>query len=103
MIKCAVIPVAGLGNRMLPLSKCMSKEMLPIFSRSYTGMVLKPFLQIILEQMIAYGIHNVCMIVNESKTSILDYFRVDDWTHDSLFQKFNTRSLTYTISDGLGV
>ena len=77
MVRYAVIPVAGLGKRMLPITLSIPKEMLPIFSQSDKGLSVKPILQVILEQMVKCGIRKVCFIVNESKTSILDYFKID--------------------------
>jgi UTP--glucose-1-phosphate uridylyltransferase len=44
----AVIPVAGLGTRMLPFTKEQPKEMLPIYSKSNSGHIaIKPIVQII--------------------------------------------------------
>lgn len=82
MIRCAVIPVAGLGKRMLPFTKCIPKEMFPFFSDSDAGLVMKPFLQLILEQMVAFGIYDVCLIVSKTKTLIQDYFNPDNFVND---------------------
>ncbi len=47
----AVIPVAGLGTRMLPFTKEQPKEMLPIYSKSNaSGIAIKPIVQLIFEQ-----------------------------------------------------
>jgi len=48
MIKKAVIPAAGLGTRMLPLTKTQPKEMMPIAS--------KPCIQYIVEELASVGI-----------------------------------------------
>ena len=49
----AVIPVAGLGTRMLPATKAIPKEMLPI--------VDKPMIQYIVNECVAAGIKETCI------------------------------------------
>ncbi len=56
MIRKAVIPAAGLGTRLLPTTKEPPKEMMPIFWRSKSGVLLKPVLQIIFEALFDAGI-----------------------------------------------
>lgn len=65
-IKKAVIPAAGLGTRVLPISKTIPKEMLPI--------VDKPAIQYIIEEAVAAGITDILIITNRGKGSIEDYF-----------------------------
>lgn len=62
----AVIPVAGMGTRFLPITKSIPKEMLPI--------VDKPNLQYIIEEAVESGIEEVLLIINKNKTCIKDYF-----------------------------
>ena len=57
-IKKAVIPAAGLGTRVLPASKSMPKEMLPI--------VDKPAIQYIVEEAVHSGIEDILIITNRS-------------------------------------
>lgn len=68
-IRKAVIPVAGMGTRMLPLTKSSPKEMLPL-SR-------KPCLHHIVEELAAAGIKEVLFITGSRKTAIEDYFDQD--------------------------
>jgi len=70
MIRKAVIPAAGLGTRLLPATKETPKEMLPLFSRSRRGAVLKPLLQIIYEQLYAAGIREFCIITGRTKRAV---------------------------------
>lgn len=78
MIKKVVIPVAGLGTRLLPATKEQPKEMLPIFSRSsHGGICLKPLLQIIFEKLHSVGFREFCFIVGRGKRSIEDHFTLD--------------------------
>lgn len=62
----AVIPAAGLGTRVLPATKAMPKEMLPI--------VDKPAIQYIVEEAVASGITDILIITNRGKGVIEDHF-----------------------------
>ena len=65
-IKKAVIPAAGLGTRVLPATKSMPKEMLPI--------VDKPAIQYIVEEAVNSGIEDILIIVSRGKTTVEDHF-----------------------------
>ena len=65
-IKKAIIPAAGLGTRVLPASKAMPKEMLPI--------VDKPAIQYIVEEAVKAGITDILIITNRGKGIIEDHF-----------------------------
>ena len=74
----AVITAAGLGTRLLPTTKELPKEMLPIFSRTKSGkIILKPLLQLIFEQLYDLGIREFCFIVGRGKRAIEDHFTPD--------------------------
>ena len=62
----AVIPVAGLGTRMLPMTKAIPKEMLPI--------VDKPLIQYIVNECVAAGIKDVVLVTHSSKNAIENHF-----------------------------
>ncbi len=62
----AIIPAAGLGTRVLPISKAMPKEMLPI--------VDKPAIQYIVEEAVASGIRDILIITNRGKGLLEDHF-----------------------------
>lgn len=62
----AVIPVAGLGTRMLPATKAIPKEMLPI--------VDKPLIQYVVNEAIAAGIKEIVLVTHASKNSIENHF-----------------------------
>ncbi|MBI1861972.1 MAG: UTP--glucose-1-phosphate uridylyltransferase [Deltaproteobacteria bacterium] len=74
-IKKAVIPVAGLGTRSLPFSKCIPKEMLPVLET--------PAIQFIVEECTAAGIEQVILVTSKAKTAIEDHFdlnvSLDSW------------------------
>jgi len=65
-IKKAVIPVAGLGTRMLPATKAIPKEMLPI--------VDKPLIQYIVNECVAAGITEIVLVTHSSKNAIENHF-----------------------------
>ncbi len=65
-VRKAVIPAAGLGTRVLPISKALPKEMLPI--------VDKPAIQYIVEEAVASGIEDILIITNRGKGIIEDHF-----------------------------
>jgi UTP--glucose-1-phosphate uridylyltransferase len=65
-IRKAVIPAAGLGTRMLPATKTVPKEMLP--------MVDKPVIQYIIEEAVASGIEDILVVTNRAKSAMDDYF-----------------------------
>lgn len=71
MIDTVVIPAAGLGTRLLTITKETPKEMVPIFHRTSKGTLLvKPLLEIIFENLFDVGFRNFCIIVGRGKESI---------------------------------
>ena len=69
MIKQAIIPLAGLGTRLLPLTSVFAKELLPING--------KPGIEYILDECIEAGIKDIIFIISEKKKMIKDYFYND--------------------------
>lgn len=65
-VRKAVIPVAGLGTRMLPATKAIPKEMLPI--------VDKPLIQYVVNECVAAGIKEIVLVTHSSKNSIENHF-----------------------------
>ncbi|CAB0149457.1 UTP--glucose-1-phosphate uridylyltransferase [Pseudidiomarina piscicola] len=66
MVKKVVIPVAGLGTRMLPATKAIPKEMLPLVDR--------PLIQLIVEECAAAGLTDIILVTHSSKNSIENHF-----------------------------
>ena len=73
MIKQAIIPLAGLGTRLLPLTSVIPKELLPING--------KPGLEYILDECIEAGIKEIIFIISSKKKIIKKYF------YDDVFYK----------------
>ena len=65
-VKKAVIPVAGLGTRMLPATKAIPKEMLPI--------VDKPLIQYVVNECVKAGLKEIILVTHASKNSIENHF-----------------------------
>ena len=75
MIKKIVIPAAGLGTRLLPITKEIPKEMMPLFFKDIKGeVVVKPLIQTIYEKFFDYGLREYCIIVGRQKRTIEDHF-----------------------------
>jgi UTP--glucose-1-phosphate uridylyltransferase len=84
-IRKAVIPAAGLGTRLLPATKAVPKEMMPI--------VNKPAIQVILEECVASGIELVVLISGRYKGALADHFDVAYEVEDTLRQQQKTELL----------
>ena len=88
MIKKAIIPMAGLGTRLLSLTKEQPKEMLPLFTTNTSGeLCLKPISQLVFEQLFNENIREFCFIVGRGKRVIEDHFTPDHNFVDRLFSK----------------
>ena len=74
MIKQAIIPLAGLGTRLLPLTSVFAKELLPING--------KPGIEYIIDECIEAGIKEIIFIISNKKIMIKNYFY-----NDALYKK----------------
>ncbi len=61
-----ILPVAGLGTRMLPATKAIPKEMLPVLN--------KPIIQYIVEEVVYAGFKEIILVTHSSKYSIENHF-----------------------------
>ena len=75
----AVIPVAGFGTRMLPLSKAVPKELLPLGN--------KPAIQYVVEEAIAAGLTHIVLVNHSQKTAIENYFDINNELDSQLRNK----------------
>ena len=70
-----IITAAGKGTRLLPFTKEMPKEMMPIFSNIFTNKkVVLPLLQYVYEQLYSMNFRDYCFVVGREKRSIEDHF-----------------------------
>lgn len=81
----AVLPVAGFGTRVLPATKAIPKELLPVFDR--------PALQYVVDEAWAAGIEHIVMVTGRGKNAIEDYFDRAFELEDSLTRKGKTELL----------
>ena len=78
-IRKAVLPVAGFGTRVLPATKAVPKEMLPVFDR--------PAIQYVIDEALGAGIEHIVFVTGRNKSAIEDYFDRAYELEDSLRQK----------------
>jgi len=71
-----IIPCAGLGTRLMPITKAVPKQMLPIIDR--------PCLDYIVDEMVQSGITDILFIVSPDKECIKDYFSADETLYNRL-------------------
>jgi len=69
-----VITAAGKGTRLLPFTKEMPKEMMPIFSNINKKKIVLPLLQYVYEQLYSMNFRDYCFVVGREKRSIEDHF-----------------------------
>jgi len=79
MIKTAIIPAAGYGTRMLPVTKVISKEMLPVGN--------KPIIDYVVDDLVAAGIERIVIVVQPGETQIRDYFSQESTLKSFLKQR----------------
>ncbi len=83
MIKQAIIPLAGLGTRLLPLTSVFAKELLPING--------KPGIEYIIEECIDAGINEIIFIISDKKIMIKNYFYNDKFYKNIIKKKKDPR------------
>jgi len=83
MIKQAIIPLAGLGTRLLPLTSVFAKELLPINGR--------PGIEYILDECIDAGIKEIVFIISTKKLMIKKYFYSDQFYKNIIKKKKDPR------------
>src|SRR6202050_723732 len=66
-VKKAVILAAGMGTRMLPSSKVIPKELLPVIDT--------PAIQVVVEEGVASGIEELILVISPGKNSGVDHFK----------------------------
>jgi len=78
VIQSAVVPVAGLGTRLLPATKSQPKEMLPV--------ARKPIVQYVVEELVSNGIQQILFVTGRSKSAIENHFDHDPELFQALTQ-----------------
>lgn len=78
-IRTAVVPAAGMGTRMLPATKAVPKELLPILER--------PAIQYIVDEIMGAGVEHLVIVTSRTKPAIEDYFRSSRDVEDALVRQ----------------
>ena len=78
-VRKAVLPVAGMGTRVLPATKAIPKEMLPVVDR--------PAIQYVVDEALEAGIEHIVFVTGRGKGAIEDYFDINYELDASLKQK----------------
>lgn len=75
----AIIPAAGLGTRLLPITKSIPKELLPIINI--------PIIQHIVNEAVNSGIKQIIMVISKTKEAIVNYFSINKVLENTLLKK----------------
>lgn len=70
-IKKAIIPVAGFGTRLFPVTKALKKDFFPIMDQDG---ILKPAILILLEQLVQAGIEKICLVIGPDEKPVYESF-----------------------------
>jgi len=89
-IKKAIIPIAGLGTRFLPLTKAISKPILPLADR--------PMIDYIVEEAKKSGIEKIVLVLSNDKNNISDYFKKNSKL-ESILEKRNQKDILKSLKD----
>jgi UTP--glucose-1-phosphate uridylyltransferase len=95
-VRKAIVPVAGFGTRMLPATKALPKEMLPV--------VDKPIIQYIVEECAQAGINEIVMVTHKAKVAIQRHFEPFHELEASLARRGKDKALAEvqsTLPDGV--
>ena len=90
MIKQAIIPLAGLGTRLLPITSVIPKELLPING--------KPGLEYILDECLEAGIKEIIFVISSKKKVIKKYFYNDTFFQRIIKKKKNDKRIKFHYS-----
>ncbi len=96
-LRSAVIPAAGLGTRMLPYSKEVPKEMLPVIIRDKKSVIVKPVLHYIFDALYDAGFRRYYFVVGRGKRLIEDYF-TPDWNYVDYLAKIGKEYLAELLT-----
>ena len=93
-IRKAVIPAAGFGTRMLPFTKAVPKELIPL--------VDKPVIQYVVEEAVNSGLNDILLILSSGKEAVLEHFQAAPELEARLKETGKTELLAQITSIGKG-
>jgi len=97
-IESAVLTVAGLGTRMLPFSKEVPKEMMPLIVRTANGVAVVPVLHYIFDSLYEAGFRRFYLVVGRGKRVVEDYF-TPDWGYVEFLQRVGRDPLARILTE----
>ena len=89
-IRKAIIPVAGNGTRMFPITKCVKKSFLPIVDKDG---IIKPVILSLLEELVDAGIEEICLIIDEEDRK--EYDKLFDNISNDISSKLSRELIEY--------
>jgi UTP--glucose-1-phosphate uridylyltransferase len=84
-VRKAVIPAAGFGTRMLPITSAIPKELLPVCGR--------PVIEFVVREAVKAGIEEIILVISEGKESVANYFKPNKKLSDRLLKSGNHAEL----------
>ena len=90
LIKKAIIPLAGNGTRMYPMTKLIRKCFLPIVDKE----IVKPSILVLLEELYDAGIEKICLIIDKMDQPIFDSFFTND-LDENVLKKLSPELIEY--------
>ncbi len=84
-VRKAVIPAAGFGTRMLPITSQVPKELLPVCGR--------PVIEYVVREAVAAGIEEVILVLSQGKEAVAEYFKPNKKLADRLLMSGNHQEL----------
>jgi len=94
----AVITCAGLGNRLLPFTKELPKEMAPVFYKTKNGLQIIPLIQLIFENLYNAGVREFCFVSGKTKRAIENHFTPEHSTNNKgIMDEFYKKLVNSTI------
>lgn len=90
-IKKAIIPLAGNGTRMYPITKIIKKAFLPIID---SDNIIKPAIMVILEELVDAGIEEICLVIDKDDRPIYDSFFAGELS-EKIVAKLSKQALDY--------
>lgn len=97
-IQTVVLPAAGLGTRLLPYTKEIPKEMLPLIVKEHEEIVVKPVLHYIFDELYNIGFRKFYFVVGRGKRVIEDYF-TPDWNYVDYLIKIGKEKLARLLEE----
>ena len=100
----AVITCGGFGNRLLPFTKELPKEMAPVFYKAENSLHTFPLIQLIFENLYNFGVREFCFVTGKTKRAIEDHFTPEFSANnngfmDSFYKKLQNSNISWVTQN----